>query len=87
MRRWLAVLAAVGLLAGCAGPVAPKVPGGSPATSGAAPAASDPTLIAQRKAAGLPDCEVPAGGATPLPIGLPDLELRCLGSDLSLIHI
>lgn len=61
----LAVLVA-GVLAGCSGAGVPSV---TPA----------PDLVTARRAAGIEDC--PQTTAAPVPGGLPDLELDCLGGD------
>lgn len=45
---------------------------------------AEPDLASQRRAAGVPDCEVPRERAQPVAGGLPDLVLRCLGSDREL---
>jgi thiol-disulfide isomerase/thioredoxin len=74
------VLALTAGVAGCT----PAPAGAAGVASGGATASANPNtpaLIAQRVAAGLPDCEVPAGGAAPLQEGLPDLVLPCLGSE------
>lgn len=77
------------LLAGCA--PAPAEPAGAsgrtaaPAQGGALTASTNPNtpaLIAQREAAGLPDCAVPPA-AEPLTYGLPNVVLPCLGSTRS----
>jgi cytochrome c biogenesis protein CcmG/thiol:disulfide interchange protein DsbE len=67
--------------AGCAAApaAAPPQSAGSASTN-----PNTPALVAQRQAAGLPDCPVASGGATPLQEGLPDVALPCLGSDRSL---
>ncbi len=77
------VLALTAGFAGCTPSPAGAATG---VTTGAATASSNPNtpaLIAQRVAAGLPDCEVPAGGAPVLQAGLPDVVLPCLGSERS----
>jgi len=69
------------LLTGCA-TASPAVPTASgPATASANP--NTPALVAQRTSAGLPDCDVPVGGAPPLSDGLPAVVLPCLGSERS----
>jgi len=75
------VLVSALLLTGCA-TASPAVPTASgPATASANP--NTPALVAQRTSAGLPDCDVPVGGAAPLPDGLPAVVLPCLGSERS----
>lgn len=44
------------------------------------PLAADPALVSQREAAGIADCPATPLEAEPLPGGLPDLVLTCLGS-------
>lgn len=76
MRRAAAALAsALLLLTGCA-PTATNGP------TQAAPAALpvDRALVAQREAAGIPDCPPTPLDAPATPGGLPDLVLGCLGS-------
>lgn len=68
------------LLAGCTVP-----PDVTPAPSVAATSAPGPVaapsgdLLAQRAAAGIPDCPASDASARPVPGGLPDVELACLG--------
>lgn len=73
MRRVVASLAVVVLVAGCA-----PAPVSGPAT---APAASDPALVAARTAAGIPDCPVTDATAPARADGLPAVVLGCLGSE------
>lgn len=72
--RWRAGLAgalASGLvLVGCAAPSADPAPALRVA----------PELVAQREAAGIPDCPETPAAVTPVQGGLPDLLLGCLGS-------
>ena len=88
---WTAVIAAFAglLLSGCApapaDPAAAASRTAAPAQAGALTASANPNtpqLIAQREAAGLPDCQVP-GAAEPLTYGLPNVVLPCLGSTRS----
>lgn len=77
-RAVVAVAVALGILTGCAStPTAPR----TPARPTAVASASDPALVAARKAAGIADC--PASDLTipALTGGLPALVLDCLGSD------
>lgn len=70
--RWVALVLTVGLaLAGCAGSPSDEMP---------PPLRVDPALVAQREAAGIPDCPETPVAATPVRDGLPDLLLPCLGS-------
>lgn len=70
--RWGAGIVAGGvLLSGCTAPTAPEIP---------EPLAADPALVSQREAAGIADCPATPLEAEPLPGGLPDLVLTCLGS-------
>ncbi|MDO5533321.1 MAG: TlpA disulfide reductase family protein [Propionibacteriaceae bacterium] len=72
MRRLAAWVAAAGLaLAGCSA---------APSTDPAPPLRVDPALVAQREAAGIPDCPQTPAEAVPVAGGLPDLLLGCLGS-------
>lgn len=57
-------------LAGCA----------APGTDPAPALRVEPALVAQREAAGIPDCPETPAAATPVDGGLPDLLLGCLGS-------
>lgn len=72
-RWWAAASAAAVLLAGCSSPNAPRA-------SAPEPLPVDPVLVAQREAAGIADCPVAPLDADPVPGGLPDLVLGCLGS-------
>lgn len=72
VRTAVAAVAVLALLAGCAG---------APASTGPAPVKKvDPALVAQREAAGIPDCPETPASAQPVEGGLPDLLLGCLGS-------
>ena len=55
----------------------PGQPGGSGSVSAAQPAAPDPDLSAQKKAAGIADC--PVAGAPVVDGGLPNVSVPCLG--------
>ncbi len=71
MRGWVAGASlAVLLLAGCAAPSSDPAP----------PVRVAPELVAQREAAGIPDCPETAAEASATQGGLPDLLLGCLGS-------
>ncbi len=75
-RLALGLVATLSVLAGCAS-------GGAPSTPSAPPVVANPNtpaLVAQREAAGLPDCQA-APAALPVTGGLPSLTLPCLGSD------
>lgn len=68
------VLLAVLLLGGCSA----VVPAQSPTPS---PSPSPVDLVAARRAAGIEDCPQPAG--KPVEGGMPELDLDCLGGDVS----
>lgn len=71
MRRLVAAASGLALvLAGCA----------APSTDPAPDLRVAPELVAQREAAGIPDCPETPADATPVADGLPDLLLGCLGS-------
>jgi len=75
-----AVCLVAALLSGCAtaSPGSSTTPTG-PVTASANP--NTPALVAQRAAAGLPDCDVPSVDVATVPEGLPRVVLPCLGSD------
>ncbi|QGN33996.1 redoxin family protein [Microlunatus sp. Gsoil 973] len=77
MRRLLAALAVVLMLAGCSGSPA-ATPSPDQATA-AAPRPSEKQLQSARKRAGIPDCPR-SGDRAALSDGLPDVTLGCLGS-------
>ncbi|WP_165489966.1 TlpA family protein disulfide reductase [Propioniciclava sinopodophylli] len=60
------------LLAGCTA--------GAPSSEPAPDRRVEPALVAQREAAGIPDCPETPASATAVEGGLPDLLLGCLGS-------
>lgn len=82
VRLLLAAAVVAGGLAGCS-PASEQGPAPSAAAVTASTNPNTPALIAQRQAAGLPDCAVPASRATPVDGGLPAIVLPCLGSEKS----
>lgn len=85
LSRWLGlVLVSVLVLVGCTetpnvvrSPADPGHPSGSGSVSTEQPAAPNPDLPAQKKAAGIADC--PVADAATAPGGLPDVTVPCLG--------
>lgn len=75
---WLIGVLVVALLAGCAGfgPSTGSVPAGEPASEVSVPAEQ---LAAAKQAAGIADCPRTDQAVAPVPNGLPDITLRCLG--------
>jgi cytochrome c biogenesis protein CcmG/thiol:disulfide interchange protein DsbE len=80
--RWAALVAVLVLaLAGCTEApsvvrISPTAPASVPAEQ---PTAPNPQLAAAKRAAGIPDCPVSSPTAAPVPGGLPDATLPCLG--------
>ena len=72
VRALAAGLAALALLAGCSA--------AAPSSEPAPDLRVEPALVAQREAAGIPDCPVTPASVTPVADGLPDVLLGCLGS-------
>lgn len=82
-RAWAAGLAAVVVLLPACAPDQPvTATGATPAAGTPLPASGlDPAVVDARRAAGIADCPTADPQAAPVPGGLPEVALDCLGGD------